>query len=179
MKKVLCALIFAVCGTACAQSIWDVSPLAWDNSPLKWENSPLNWDNSIVGSQSGLYDGAGRQIGYATNAPSGATNVYLNNGHRIGYVPPNEDRAIRFDSLSEIDSLPVRRSGSLDVPVSQTRQVRKSAIRDEDFDFPPPRRVPAPVKPGFTPLDPPMKSGFTPLPSGFTPIKSGFTPLGD
>lgn len=104
MKKLLIALLIAGQGTAFAQSLWEVSPLTWENSPLTWENSPHNWDNSIVGSNSGLYDGTGVRIGYATTTPSGATNVYLNNGHRVGYVPARSN--IMDD---DVDYLPARR----------------------------------------------------------------------
>lgn len=188
MRKLFCSILIVAASGVAAQSmpsIWEVSPLSPDNSPLKWENSPHNWDNSIVGSQSGLYNGAGRQIGYATTTPSGATNVYLNNGHRIGYIPEAERPAPEYEYLAP--AIPRSHSPSLlNPPATQSeRQVRRRYLDEDDDDYIPVRRVTVrsgftPLerpKPGFTPIaPPPMKSGFTPI-EEIEPVRSGFTPL--
>lgn len=211
MRKLFGSILIVVASAASAQSmpsIWEVSPLSPANSPLTWENSPLNWDNSIVSSKNnGVYHGAGRRIGYATETPSGATNVYLNNGHRIGYIPQAERRRdLVYEPYSAptiSDSLgPSYINPAVTTPERQTRRSRRD---DEDDDDMPIRHAairagiaPAPLggftpiaqpapRSGFAPVAPaPMKTGFIPLEesepvrSGFTPLappKSGFTPL--
>ena len=188
MRKLFCSILIAVAGAASAQSmpsIWEVSPLSPDNSPLKWENSPHNWDNSIVGSQSGLYNGVGRQIGYATETPSGGTNVYLNNGHRIGYMPASEERP----SL-DLD-LPERRVGLVggrpsDVLAEPERRVRRYDLDDDDY-FVPVRRVAVrsqvapPPRGRFTPIEEvepvvQVRGRFTPI-EQYEPVRAGYTPI--
>lgn len=174
MKRLLYgALICFVCGSAFAQSIWEVSPLSPDNSPLKWENSPLNWDNSIVSSKNnGVYDGAGRRIGYAAETPSGGTNVYLNNGHRIGYMPaPEEQPSLDFDFPERRMSLAGGRPS--DVPTEPERRVHRYDL-DDNNDYMPVRRVA--VRSGFTPLAQP-RGRFTPI-EAIEPMPRGrFTPI--
>lgn len=196
MKRLLLTALLLASGLATAQGVWETSPLNWDNSPLTWKNSPHNWDNSIVSGKNGIYDGSSvQQIGYATTTPSGGTNVYLNNGHRIGYIPPRESRLSiddDFPELGRIQAMPKLYPIEAPAPVQQVRKSRLRQEEEEDDDYyPPPRRVSVPVKSGFTPLEQPAprRSGFTPLEqavpvrSGFTlldqsaPVRSGFTPL--
>ena len=81
----------AATGTSFAQESlnWNNSPQNWQNSPDNWENSSQNWENSPnnFNATNGVFDNHGRQIGYETQAPSGVTNIYSNNGSRMGYVP--------------------------------------------------------------------------------------------
>jgi len=189
MRLFFAALLLAVSGTAFAQSImpiWESSPLSPANSPLAWENSPLNWDNSIVSSKNnGVYDGMGQRVGYVTNTPSGGSNVYLNNGHRVGYMPAPEYRPrLELDYPEREVGLVRSRRSTIDALAEPERRVRRYDIDDDD-DYIPVRRVA--VRSGFTPLEKPkpgftpiapikMKPGFTPL-EETEPIRSGFTPL--
>lgn len=68
---------------------WQNSSNNWENSPQNWKNSPQNWSNSPnnFGATNGVFDSQGRQVGYEVQAPSGVTNIYSNNGQRLGYVP--------------------------------------------------------------------------------------------
>lgn len=184
MKRLLLTALLIASGLASAQGVWETSSLTWDNSPLTWKNSPLNWDNSVVSGKNGIYNGNSvEQIGYATTTPSGGTNVYLNNGHRIGYIPPRERRLEIDDDFSELGKIrPVQKLEPIEAfapvqPVKKSR-LRQEEEEDDDFYYPPPRRVSAPVRPGFTPLEQPAprRSGFTPLEQA-VPVRSGFTPL--
>ena len=173
MKKLFFALALFAPGLALAQLSYETSPLTHNNSrlthansSLNRENSPLNWENSSMNpnSRNGIYSNDGNRIGYAVRNSSGVTNVFTNDGSRIGYIPAPEE---------EYHPQPFYGSGT---PERQ-QPMNTVTLVDDGFDYPPPRRPPARVKQGFTPLEPPMKSGFTPLQSGFTPLRSGFTPL--
>lgn len=61
----------------------------FENSPNNFRNSPNNFENSPnnFGASNGVYDNRGNRIGYEVQAPSGVTNIYSNDGHRMGYIP--------------------------------------------------------------------------------------------
>lgn len=191
MKRLLYGvfLCFAF-SSAFGQSIWEVSPLSPDNSPLKWENSPLNWDNSIVSSKNnGVYDGMGQRVGYVTNTPSGGANVYLNNGHRVGYMPAPEYRPrLELDYPEREGGLVRSRPSTIDALAEPERRARRYDLDDDD-DYMPVRRVA--VRSGFTPLAQPrgrftpieevepvvqVRGRFTPI-EQYEPVRSGFTPI--
>lgn len=88
--------IFAVPVYAQQALNWNDSPynyqnsqLNYDNSPYNYENSPYNYNNSAYNfsANNGVYDNRGNRVGYEVQAPSGVTNIYSNDGRRMGYVP--------------------------------------------------------------------------------------------
>ncbi len=64
----------------------------YENSPYNYKNSPYNYDNSAYNynANNGVYDNRGNRIGYEVQAPSGVTNIYSNDGRRMGYVPSKQ-----------------------------------------------------------------------------------------
>lgn len=49
---------------------------------INWNDSPNNFSAT-----NGVYDNLGNRIGYEVQSPSGVTNLYSNDGRRMGYVP--------------------------------------------------------------------------------------------
>ncbi len=91
------SLLVASCTANAQQAInYNDSPYNYQNSEYNYENSPYNYKNSPnnyenspynYNSNNGVYDNRGNRIGYEVQAPSGVTNIYSNDGRRMGYVP--------------------------------------------------------------------------------------------
>lgn len=68
------------------------SPMNFDNSPMNFNNSPSNFNNSPYNfdATNGIYSPDGARIGYSVMSPTGVTNLFDNNGGRMGFIPaPN------------------------------------------------------------------------------------------
>ena len=93
MKKFLFVLMFYVV-QAQAQVPWKDNAYNYDNSQYNlanttydFNNSPYNFKNSEYNYNSinGVYDN-GKRVGYEVTNSYGVTNVFDNNGNRIGYT---------------------------------------------------------------------------------------------
>lgn len=91
------SVLIASCSANAQQAMnWNENPYNYQNSEYNYENSPYNYQNSPYNynnsaynnsANNGFYDNRGNRIGYEVQAPSGVTNVYSNDGRRMGYVP--------------------------------------------------------------------------------------------
>lgn len=73
-------------------SNWKNSESNWKNNQNNWKNSPNNWENSPnnFNRKNGVYDEDGNSMGYTTKKAGGGTNIYTNNGKRVGYSSDEE-----------------------------------------------------------------------------------------
>jgi hypothetical protein len=71
---------------------WKNNESNWENSGSNWNNSPQNWDNSPKNPyrENALYNEDGKSIGYVVPKEDGGSNIFTNEGKRIGFTPAEE-----------------------------------------------------------------------------------------
>lgn len=99
MKTTIAIMLLLLASSAFAGN-WESSPSNWKNSSSNWDNSSSNWKNSPsnfnnsssnYNSNNGTYDTSGNRTGYAVQRSDGGTNFFSSNGHRVGYVPSDNN----------------------------------------------------------------------------------------
>lgn len=64
----------------------------YENSTQNWKNSPNNYENSIHNrDRKSIFDESGNSIGYVVPKSNGGSNIFTNEGKRIGYEAPDND----------------------------------------------------------------------------------------